>query len=49
MACVYRELNHCKKINNICPWVSWCSKICEWKERAGMEKYCKYLNKKPLH
>lgn len=48
MPCVYRELNHCKKINNICPWVSWCSKICDWKERAGMEKYCKYLNKKEV-
>lgn len=46
MACIYREINMCKRTNNICPWVSWCSKINGWKERAGMEKYCKYLQKK---
>ena len=46
MGCIYRENNNCKKINNICPWVSWCAKINGWKERAGMEKYCKYLRSK---
>ena len=48
MSCVYRELNNCKKTNNICPWVSWCGKINGWKERSGMEKYCKYLQNKDV-
>jgi len=46
MSCIYREDNNCLKINNVCPWVSWCSQINGWKERAGMEKYCKYLKSK---
>lgn len=48
MACIYRDKNNCKKMNNICPWVFWCSKINGWKERAGMEKYCKYLKNKDV-
>lgn len=48
MSCIYRKENNCQKTNNICPWVSWCAKINGWKERAGMEKYCKYLKIKEV-
>lgn len=44
MSCIYREKNNCEVTKNICPWVMWCSKINNYKERAGVDKYCKYKN-----
>lgn len=41
--CEYREDNHCKKTGGICPWLQWCGKINAYKERPGMNEYCKFL------
>lgn len=41
--CKFRDGNHCNKTGDICPWVQWCGKINAYKERAGMDKYCKFL------
>ena len=45
--CKNRNGNHCKITDNICPWAQWCGKINAYKERPGIEKYCKYLNSEP--
>ena len=42
--CKYRDNKYCKKTGSICPWAQWCGKINAYKERAGAEKYCKFLH-----
>lgn len=46
--CKNREGNHCKKTGNICPWSQWCGKINDYKERPGIEKYCKFLQSESI-
>lgn len=40
--CNNRIENKCKITNDICPWTYWCGKLSTYKEREGMDKYCKY-------
>lgn len=48
MGCIYRNGGDCTYTNLRCPWVMWCAKVQGWKERAGMEKYCKYKTEKKI-
>lgn len=41
--CKNRKDNLCLITNNNCPWAFWCGKLSVYKERAGAEKYCGYL------
>lgn len=48
MACIYRTDNNCKVTKNICPWVFWCGKINNYKEREGIDQYCKYKKQETI-
>lgn len=43
MSCAYRTDNNCSFTGKSCPWVYWCGKIAGYKERDGINTYCKYI------
>lgn len=42
MNCSNRNGQICNLTKNNCPWVYWCGRIADYKERDGSENYCKY-------
>lgn len=48
MGCTYRNNNMCSIVDGVCPWVFYCGKIGGYKERDGIEKYCKYKKQEPI-